>query len=146
MAETGRRHDPLVGFRFQVVVTGLATGGFTECTGLSVQTDVKEYAEGGLNSHVRTFPGRTTQSRLVLKRGIVDRALHDWFWDIVAGTIVRRSGSVVVLDERGADALAEWRFRDAFPAKWTGPDLNASQSSVAVETVELVHLGLERRV
>jgi phage tail-like protein len=82
----------------------------------------------------------------VLKRGIVDRAFHDWVWDIVEGTIFRRSGSIVVLDERGADPVAEWRFRDAFPVKWSGPDLNASQSSVAVETVELVHLGLERRI
>jgi phage tail-like protein len=146
MAETGRRPDPVRAFRFEVLVAGLAKGGFSECSGLSAQTEVKEYPEGGLNTHLQTFPGRTSQSRLVLKRGIVDRALHDWFWDIVAGTIVRRSGSIVVLDERGASPVAEWQFRDAFPAKWTGPDLNASQSSVAVESVELVHLGLERRV
>ena len=146
MAETGRRPDPIRAFRFEVLVPGLATGGFSECTGLSAQTEVKEYAEGGLNTHLQMFPGRASQSRLVLKRGVVDRALHDWFWDIVEGTIVRRSGSIVVLDERGAIPVAEWRFRDAFPAKWTGPDLNASQANVAVESVELVHLGLERRV
>ena len=145
MAETGRRPDPLRAFRFEVLVPGLASGGFSECTGLSIQTEVREYPEGGLNTHLQTFPGRASQSRLVLKRGIVDRAFYDWFWDLVQGTVVRRSGSVVVLDEAGAPA-AEWRFRDAFPAKWTGPDLNASQSSVAVESVELVHLGLERQV
>jgi phage tail-like protein len=146
MAETGRRPDPLRAFRFEVLVPGLATGGFSECTGLSIQTEVREYAEGGLNTHLQTFPGRASQSRLVLKRGIVDRAFYDWFWDLVQGTIVRRSGSIVVLDESGANPVAEWRFRDAFPAKWTGPDLNASQSNVAVESVELVHLGLERQV
>jgi phage tail-like protein len=146
MAETGRRPDPLRGFRFEVLLPGLATGGFSECSGVSIQTDVKEYPEGGLNTHLQIFPGRASQSRLVLKRGIVDRALHDWFRDIVAGVIVRRSGSIVVLDEQGARPVAEWQFRDAFPVKWAGPDLNASQSSVAVESVELVHLGLERRI
>ena len=146
MAETARRQDPIAGFRFEVLVPGLAAGGFSECSGLSVQTEVKEYPEGGLNTHVQVFAGRATQSRLVLKRGIVDRAFHDWFWDLVQGTILRRSGSIVVLDERGEAPVAEWRFRDAFPVKWSGPDLNASQSSVAVETVELVHLGLERRI
>jgi phage tail-like protein len=146
MAETARRSDPLRVFRFEVLVPGLATAGFSECTGLSIQTEVKEYAEGGLNTHLQMFPGRASQSRLVLKRGIVDRAFHDWFTDTVQGTIVRRSGTIVVLDEQGAIPVAEWRFRDAFPAKWTGPDLNASQSSVAVESVELVHLGLERQI
>ena len=33
----------------------------------------------------------------------------------------------------------------AFPCKWIGPDLNAPQSAVAVETLELCHQGLERR-
>ena len=146
MAETAGRQDPLRAFRFEVLVPGLAAGGFSECTGLSIQTEVKEYPEGGLNTHLQMFPGRASQSRLVLKRGIVDRAFHDWFSDIVQGTIVRRSGSIVVLDEDGASTGAEWRFRDAFPAKWNGPDLNASQNSVAVETVELVHLGLERQI
>jgi phage tail-like protein len=146
MAETGVRADPLRAFRFEVLVPGLATGGFSECSGLSIQTEVKEYAEGGLNSHLHVFPGRSSQSRLVLKRGIVDRALHDWFTDMVAGIVVRRSGSIVVLGEEGATPLAEWQFRDAFPAKWAGPDLNASQSTVAVESVELAHLGLERRI
>jgi phage tail-like protein len=146
MAETGVRADPLRAFRFEVLVPGLATGGFSECSGLSIQTEVKEYAEGGLNSHLHVFPGRSSQTRLVLKRGIVDRALHDWFTDMVAGIVVRRSGSIVVLGEAGATPLAEWQFRDAFPAKWTGPDLNASQSTVAVESVELAHLGLERRI
>jgi phage tail-like protein len=146
MAETGTRADPLRAFRFEVLLPGFASAGFSECSGLLIQTEVKEYAEGGLNTHVQTFPGRATQSRLVLKRGIVDRAFYDWFWDLVQGRIVRRSGSIVVLDERGSATAAEWRFRDAFPAKWTGPDLNAGQSNVAVEAIELVHLGLERRV
>jgi phage tail-like protein len=146
MAETARRPDPIRVFRFEVLVPGLATAAFSECSGLSIQTEVREYAEGGLNTHMQTFPGRAMQGRLVLKRGIVDRAFYDWFWDLVQGTIVRRSGSIMVLDERGAAPAAEWRFRDAFPAKWTGPDLNASQSNVAVETVELVHLGLDRQI
>jgi phage tail-like protein len=41
--------------------------------------------------------------------------------------------------------VAEWRFKEAFPAKWLGPELNATQSQVAVETVELCHHGLVRQ-
>jgi phage tail-like protein len=144
MPETGRRQDPLLAFRFAVLIPGLATGGFSECTGLSAQAEVREYQEGGLNTHSQVFAGRVTQGRLTLKRGIVDRAMHDWFWDLVEGTVVRRSGSIALLDAAGAEPVAEWRFRDAFPVRWAGPDLNAAQGNVAVETVELAHLGLER--
>jgi phage tail-like protein len=36
-----------------------------------------------------------------------------------------------------------WQFRRAFPVKWSGPALNAQQGAVAIESVELVHEGLE---
>ena len=37
-----------------------------------------------------------------------------------------------------------WDFKEAFPYKWTGPDLRASSSDVAFESVELAHRGLSR--
>jgi phage tail-like protein len=52
---------------------------------------------------------------------------------------------VTIRDPAGVDVLAEWQFREAFPTKWQGPDLNATQNSVAVETLELCHQGLERQ-
>jgi phage tail-like protein len=39
----------------------------------------------------------------------------------------------------------EWYIHQAFPTKWSGPELNATQNSVAVESLELAHQGLERR-
>ena len=37
-----------------------------------------------------------------------------------------------------------WDFKEAFPVKWTGPDLRADSGSVAIESVELAHRGLSR--
>lgn len=145
MPETGARRDPAIAFRFEVTVDGLAVGGFTECSGLQLETEFQEFAEGGLNDHVHKFPTRTKQAPLVLKKGIVDRALWDWFWDVSQGRDRSRDGSVVVRDPAGSATVAEWQFRRALPSRWTGPELNATQSSVAVETLELTHNGLERR-
>jgi phage tail-like protein len=145
VAETAARTDPFFVYRFEVTIDDLAGGGFAECTGLQVETEVEEYAEGGVNTHLLRFPTRTRQANLVLRRGIVDRALWDWYADIVRGRIVFRNGTVAVQDPSGSDVVMEWQFRRAFPCKWLGPDLNASQSSVAVETLELCHEGLERR-
>lgn len=144
MAETGARVDPLLAFRFEVRFDGLA-GGFAECSGLTLETEVADYAEGGRNDVLHKFATRTRQSPLVLRKGIVDRALWDWFYEVAQGRARRRSGSVVIRDEAGRAAAAQWYVWRAFPTKWTGPDLNATQSAVAVETLELTHDGLERR-
>ena len=144
MARTGARQDPFVAFRFEVKFDDLPAVGFSDCTGLQLETEVQDYSEGGLNTHLRKFPTRTKQTNLVLKRGIVDRELWDWYWDLTQGIVKRRSGSVVVRDPSGSEAVMEWQFRDAFPCKWLGPELSATQNNVAVETLELCHDGLER--
>jgi phage tail-like protein len=145
VARTGDRNDPFVAFRFEIELDGIVRGGFIECSGLQAETDVEEYAEGGVNDFLRRFPGRTRQSNLTLRRGIVDRELWDWYDRQVHGTVELRAGSIVVRDPSGGDVVMQWAFRRAFPSRWMGPELNATQSNVAVETLELCHEGLDRR-
>jgi len=45
----GLRKDPYAGFNFLVEIDGLLVGGFTEVTGLQVETESHDYREGGLN-------------------------------------------------------------------------------------------------
>lgn len=138
------RKDPFVAFRFEIKVDGLAVAGFSECNGLQWETETHDYNEGGLNTHVRKFPTRTKQANLVLKRGIVDRVMWNWYWDLTQGRVQLRNGAVLVRDPSGSDVVMQWEFFDAFPSKWTGPDLNATQNNVAVESIEIVHTGLKR--
>lgn len=145
MAETANRNDPALGFRFEVRLDNLPVGAFSECSGLQLETEVHSYQEGGLNTQVRNFPTRTKQSNITLKRGIVDRVLWDWYLEIVRGQIKARSCSVILRDPSGERVSAEWQFQDAFPCKWVGPDLNATQNNVAVETFELCHQGFQQR-
>jgi phage tail-like protein len=145
MAEVARRADPFVAFRYRVRVDGLPSlGGFSECGGLLLETEVMDYAEGGLNTHLHKLPVRTKQSPIRLKRGVVDRQLWAWYAELVGGLVVRRNGSILVYDADGEKVRAHWHFRRAYPVKWIGPELNATQNQLAVETVELVHEGLER--
>jgi phage tail-like protein len=145
MAETGARQDPFLAFRFEVKLDDLAVGGFSECSGLQLETEVQDYPEGGLNTHMRKFPTRTKQANILLKRGIVDRQLWDWYYKLTQGQVQFRNGAIVVRDPSGGQVVMEWQFRHAIPCKWQGPELNAMQSNVAVETFELCHEGLERR-
>jgi phage tail-like protein len=145
MPSTGTRQDPALAFRFEVQVDKQSLGGFSECSGLQLETEVQDYAEGGANDFLLKFPSRTKQANITLKRGIVDRQLWAWHYDLTQGKVRLRSGSILVRDPSGERIVMEWQFKDAFPCKWMGPDLNAGQSNVAVETLELCHQGLERR-
>jgi phage tail-like protein len=145
VAETGSRTDPFMAFRFVVRLDDLPVGGFSDCGGLSVETEFLDYAEGGVNDHLQRFPGRTRQQNLVLKRGIVDRNLWDWHADLVRGVVRFRNGSVQVQDATGVTTNLSFEFRRALPVKWTGPELSAGNGAVAVEAVELAHHGLDRK-
>lgn len=144
MAQTGTRNDPFVAFRFEVTLDGLSLAGFSECSGLQLETEFFDYMEGGLNEYVLKFPTRTKQGNLTLKRGIVDRELWDWYYDLTQGKVAPKNGEVAVKDPSGGDVAMTWEFTSALPVKWQGPDLNASQNNVAVETLELSYFTLKR--
>jgi phage tail-like protein len=145
MSESGKRADPFPAFRFTIVFDDLPPGGFSDCTGLQMETEVQEYPEGGLNTHTHKFPGRSKVSAVTLKRGIVNRVLWDWFHDQTNGIVKPRSCTILVHDQSGGEDLMEFQLQKAFPTKWIGPELSASQNNLAVETLELAHQGLDRR-
>lgn len=146
MPEVSSRSDPFSGFRFEVKLDDFSVSSFSECSGLQIEIEFQDYPEGGLNTFVHKLPGRTKQTNLQLKRGIVDRKVWDWFFQLTQGKVVFRSGSIRVLDEGGNSPVMEYQFRNALPCKWLGPSLNATQNSVAVETLELCYEDLERIV
>ena len=144
MAQSDSRNDPVPAFRFELDINSLPVAGFSECSGLQLEIEVQDYHEGGMNAIMRKFPGHTKQTNITLKRGIVDRSLWNWFYETTQGTITFRDGSIIVRDPSGGQELMRWRFVRAFPAKLVGPELNATQNNVAVETLELCHEGLKR--
>lgn len=141
----GVRADPYQVFSFFVEIEGILAGGFSECTGLQVETEFYEYREGGQNEYVHHFAGATKYPPLILKHGLTPiDGLWMWHQDIVTqGKIERRNGTIYLLNRQRLPVIW-WDFKEAFPYKWTGPELRADSGDVAVESVELVHRGLSR--
>ena len=130
-------------FHFLVEIEGLVIGGFNEVTGLTVEVEIEEYREGGLNAYVHKLAGPARYpNNLVLKHGLTDSdTLWNWHQDVASGNIQRRNGSIILLDSAGEEQW-RWNFVDAYPVRWVGPDLRAGSAEVAIETLELVHRGL----
>jgi phage tail-like protein len=142
---TGLRLDPFQAFNFWVEIEGILVGGFSECTGLQVETEVETYAEGGLNEYTHQFRGRAKYVPLVLKRGLtLNDHLWRWHQDVIEGNFERKNGTIYLLNATHVPVVW-WNFRKAFPSKWTGPELRANSNEVAFESVELLHQGLSRQ-
>lgn len=146
MPRTSGSRNPYSAYRFRLQIDGIAVAGFSECRGLEMETEIVEYREGGVNDHVHKFPGRTRQANLVLRRGIADRELNDWYESVRGGVLEPRDGAIQVYDPSPSEVVMEWRFQGGFPCRWQGPDLNAIESRVAVETLEICHDGLSRTI
>jgi phage tail-like protein len=141
---TGEVPDPFVNFNYLVEIDNIARGAFHEVSGLESTIDVVEHREGGANTTPRKLAGQTKHANIVLRWGMtVDTELWEWHKTVVDGTIDRRNGSVILLDRRGQE-VARWNFVRAWPTKYSAPSLSAEASDVAIESVELVHEGLER--
>jgi phage tail-like protein len=79
-----------------------------------------------------------------LKRGLTDSdTLWKWFQEVSEGQIKRKTVNVIVLDHEG-NRKTDWRFVDAYPVKWAGPDFKADSAQIAIESLELVHEGIKR--
>jgi phage tail-like protein len=138
------RQDPYRSYNFLVEIDGITRAGFQECSGLDSTQDPIEYREGNEGLTVRKLPGLNTYSNIVLKWGIIDDTeLWDWRQQVMEGSIERKNGSIVLLDDIGEEK-ARWNFREGWPTKWTGATFNATGTDVAVETLEIAHEGVLR--
>jgi len=140
------RNDPYSQYNFRIEIDGLSVGGFTEVGGLTTETEAFDYREGSDDSTVRKLPGLRTYTPISLKRGLTTNIeLWDWRMTTINGATERKSGAVILLNESRQEVM-RWNFKEGWLTKWEGPGLNATTNEAAIESLEIVHEGLEFEV
>jgi phage tail-like protein len=130
--------------RFYIFIDKAPKAVFISLSGLQVETDVMEYAEGGNNGFVHQLPGRTRVGRITLKRGVSrSDELFKWYTDIAYGKKFERKNVSVVMYNEAGEELRRWNFVNAYPVRWVGPDFESGSTATAIETLELAHDGLQ---
>jgi phage tail-like protein len=139
-AQKDARKDPLRQFTFRVEIEGLDVGFFRSVSGLSIETEVIEFREGG-SDVIHKLPGVRKYTNIVLKRGFTgSSALYDWFNSFSRGNADRVDGTIIMLSP-DLNEIARWQFHNGFPAKWEGPEFDASSNDIPIETLEIAHEG-----
>lgn len=134
---------PIVKFHFQVEWGGTKIG-FTEVSGLDVETEVVEYRHGASPEYFKMkMPGMQKYSNITLKRGTfaTDNEFFAWWNTVKLNTIERRDITISLLNEEHAPVVV-WKVKNAWPTKIQSTDLKADGNEVAIETMELAHEGL----
>jgi phage tail-like protein len=129
--------NPYKEFKFLVEIQGIQQAGFMECSSVGSHLDVVEYREGNNPSHVYKFAGQAHYDDITLKWGMTDNQdLYKWHLQIVKGNLTRQNGSVVQLDDTGAEKI-RWNLYRAWPSKYTVPAYNAKGNGLAIASLTL---------
>ncbi len=141
------RHGPYRNARYLLEFDDLVKAGFSSCTIPENSTEAVEYREGTDPPTMRKLWGLNDFGTLTLESGVTDDSieLFEWRQQVERGNLdeARQSIAVIVLDEEGNPG-PRWEFRRAWPTAYDAPDLDASGSEVAIESLEIEHEGMER--
>jgi phage tail-like protein len=150
--------NPLPGFNFAVsfaetaqVAGAIASGGvrqtlagFQEVSGLGGTNEIHDYKEGGRNDFTHKFATRINFENITFKRGVaLTPDLWNWFNQVRRGSFGARRSIMIAHLGYAREAALVWYVSRALPTKYVGPSWNSSQSSVAIESIEIAHEGLE---
>jgi phage tail-like protein len=145
-----QQFDPAyaLAYRFTVQIEGVQIGRWQSCSGLKIDFKPTEVKAGGRYDSMRYLAGEVSYPRVVLKRAIVasqSASLQAWLADTARAwvngeTPAGSTATITLYDSYGA-AVMTWALANARPCAWSGPDLDANVSRVAIETLELVHEG-----
>lgn len=140
--------NPLVGFSYGIDVAGTITGFFTKCEGLGSETTVVDHkvVDGSGRDVVQKIPGRLEWGDITLSRGITNN-MDFWKWrkQVEDGKVAeaRKNGSIIMYDQTNTE-VARWNFVRGWPSKLDGPSLSSEGNEVSVESLTIVHEGIER--
>ncbi len=150
-----QRFDPYKTFKFRVKWDGRYVAGVSKVGALTRTTEPIEHREGGAPSTVRVSPGQTKYNDIALERGVThDTEFEKWankVWNFGSGLgsevslqDFRKDLIIEVYNEAGQLALAYKVFR-CWPSEFTAlPELDASASAVAIQSLTLKNEGWER--
>jgi phage tail-like protein len=134
---------PIPKFHFLVEWGGTRLG-FSEVSGLNVETEIIEYRDGIMPEYSKIkMPGMQKFGNLTLKRGVFkkDNQFFEWWNTVKLNTIERRDIIISLLNEEHQPVMT-WKVKNAWPVKVQSTDLKADGNEVAIETLEIAHEGL----
>ncbi|HME42381.1 MAG TPA: phage tail protein [Syntrophorhabdales bacterium] len=150
-----QRFDPYKQFKFRVKWDGRYVAGVHKVSALKRTTEVVYHREGGDPSVERRSPGQTAYEPIVLMRGRThDVEFEQWankVWDFGSGLGMEvslkdfRKDIVIELYNEAGQLVMAFKVYRCWPSEYVAlSDLDAGNTSVAIESITLQNEGWER--
>jgi phage tail-like protein len=147
--------------RFMVEVEGKDVEGsqiqnlglWQSCKGLSVELKYRKFRQGGQYTQEVILPEELAYGKIKLERAvsakdstIVQKWLQGYVQDwneyvTTAGASPASTTVIITLLDYQLNSVMTWTLYQARPSKWEGPSLSATDSKVAIESLEFEHEG-----
>jgi phage tail-like protein len=123
---------------FKVSIDGHTWEVYETVSGLGLEIEDLPFA--GDKNVTWNRPGRCTARDITLVRRFKkDKELYTWFKDIKSGKTIRKSGSILLLNDEGSE-VCRFNFFGAWPKSWSAPALSKdvrSGNDILKETIVL---------
>lgn len=147
------RFDPYKNFKFRVKWDGRYVAGVSKVSALTRMTEAVLHRDGGDLSNYRVSPGTTKFEPIILERGLShDNAFEEW-----ANMVFNLSGDsgvslknykkdirIDLFNLQGSIVMSFVVYRCWISEYQPLPELDANNSTIAIERIVLQHEGWER--
>ena len=146
--ESNKEFTPIPSFYFKVELDNEEIS-FQEVSGLEANLEVESVVEGGNNLFSHRLPVRQTYNNITLNKAVVEEEddFYQWIRDslllqenIVNSSFGERVKTIGIhlMSPKSAEEIRSWYIVDAYPIKWSISNLDASESKIAIDSVDLV--------
>ncbi|MBI5474263.1 MAG: phage tail protein [Ignavibacteriae bacterium] len=139
-----QRDEPYTNYNYLVDLgsgdPGSVQAGFSEILLPETSIDIIEYRSGNEpEAGARKLPGRTHYGNLILRRGVIAALdLYQWIDQVRNGDrSAFRNVTVQLQSEDRTTIVLTWKFRRAWPAKYSFSPLHAEGKEVLIESLAL---------
>ncbi|MCF6256973.1 MAG: phage tail protein [Gammaproteobacteria bacterium] len=150
-----QRFDPYKNFKFRVKWDGRYVAGISKVGALKRTTEPVTHREGGDPSTERKSPGQTKFEAITLERGVThDPEFEKWankIWNFGAGLGAEvslrdfRKDLIIEMYNEAGQVVISYKVYRCWVSEYQAlPELDASASAVAIQTLKLENEGWER--
>ena len=149
------RFDPYKNFKFRVKWDGRYVAGIAKVGALKRTTEPVTHREGGDPSTERKSPGQTKYEAITLERGVThDPEFEKWankIWNFGSGLGAEvslqdfRKDLIIEMYNEAGQVVISYKVYRCWVSEYQAlPELDASASAVAIQTLKLENEGWER--
>lgn len=116
---------------------------FSKITGIDNELSIETIREGGVNDRVITlYTPKKDYGKLTFQHGIGDFNLMNQNFTMARfGYLLQLPGTIVSFSNNKIHRI--YCFSQSAPVKWSISELDASNGSIIIDTIEMIHSGIQ---